>query len=348
MRKSYLICKLALIAMAATTLYSCKKSDGIDNNTVIQKPYSLYVSDMQGALWNTNTGDSLYVVFPPDGYPMRSIVTSSENLLYVKYNAFLSTNNAHNYNPIDSTVIKNGSWQSIMLDVSSYGRVYLCNSGIKHGLVSKGLIYSEDHGASWMVDTMWNDTLATSKMTSITQLQNGTLFTHDNANQKLYVRTSQSTRWEVINKLNNLPTSAPGPMFYLSHFNNSIVLTDYTGAKGVWHSEDNGVNWSAYGGLPGNGATTGTIYSTYAPFDQDLLIGTDRGVFKLVNGSFTASNSGLAVNTVVRGITGKDNVYKNGKVFQYYFLATSTGLYRSEDNGQTWIMTVPGNYSQMY
>ena len=65
---------------------SCKKENGIDNNNVISTPYALYYSDGNGALFNTNDGQLFKWIFKGENVPMRSIVTSGNNILFVKYN----------------------------------------------------------------------------------------------------------------------------------------------------------------------------------------------------------------------------------------------------------------------
>ncbi|PZF72985.1 WD40/YVTN/BNR-like repeat-containing protein [Taibaiella soli] len=344
MRKAYRFYKLAILALVVIGIQSCHKKNGIDNDSVIKKPYGLYIGDEQGALWNTNTGDSIKLIFPPDGYPDRSIITSGNNLLFVKSNTHLSLNDGGNFNPTDSSVTKRGMWQSIMLDVPDHGRVYLASEGYSNNHPTNGIVYSENNGKTWIIDTMvYNDTMQIRATTSLTQLQNGLLFAHSNVDGYLYARVSKNADWIRINPI-GLPTSS-STYYYLSHMGNTLLLTDYSGSQGVWHSEDSGVIWKKYGGTLPNVP----LYATYAPYDQDLFVGTKGyGVYRLVNGNFVPANNGLAHNTSVRAIAGKDDVYKNDVTKQYYYLATSDGLYRSEDNGQNWIQTIPGDFSTLY
>src|SRR5690606_17055033 len=78
---------------------SCKKSNGIDNNSVIKKPYALYVGANSGDLLNTNDGEKYKTIFAADKYPYRAIVTSGENIVFVKANVHVSENNGRNFNP---------------------------------------------------------------------------------------------------------------------------------------------------------------------------------------------------------------------------------------------------------
>lgn len=341
MRKTYRFYKLAILALLALGIQSCHKENGIDNNNVIKKPYGLFIGDQQGALYRTNTGDSMKMLFPPDGYPIRSIITSGNNILLVKNNTHISLNNGDNFNPTDSSVIKPAFWESIMLDVPSHNRVYLSSFGLSNGIPSTGIIFSEDNGQSWQVDTLIDPNITIGRTTSLAQLKNGVLFAHDYVGQKLYIRNSKTDRWKEVTTT-GLPSGSA--VFYLSHINNSLLLTDYSGAQGVWHSENMGQTWAQYPGLPAV-----RLFATFAPFDQDLLVGTEtKGVYILKNGAFVSDNNGLKNNSSVRAIAGKDDVYKNDVTKQYYYLATSAGLYRSEDNGQNWIMTIPGDFAAFY
>lgn len=334
MRKNYLLCKLGVLALFAVAFQSCKKENGIDNDTVIKKPYGMYIGDNLGALYNTNTGDSLKLVFPPDGFSPRSIVTSGMNILWVKYNTHLSEDNGLNFNPTDLTVLKGLPWQPIMLNVDDQNRVYLVSSD------PNGIILSDDHGKHWTSDTMWDAGITDRLVTSLVETKNKTMYAHNFVTNKLYKRISKTSPWTEVAVVTSLPTTGA---FYLAHINDALLLTDYTGANGVWHSEDGGLNWAQYNGLPAT-----ELMSTDAPFDNVVLVGTDSmGVYRLAGGSFVPA-TGLTQYTSVRAITGKNNIYKNDKEKQYYYLATSTGLYRSEDGGQTWTMTITGNFSAIF
>ena len=61
----------AIPLLAFVMLSSCTKNNGIDNNSVIVKPYVLYFSGDRGELFKTNTGRLFNLVFPPDGYPCK-------------------------------------------------------------------------------------------------------------------------------------------------------------------------------------------------------------------------------------------------------------------------------------
>lgn len=337
MRNVHIIYKLAFVLLFTTALQACRKENGIDNNNVVKRPYSLYFADEQGSLYNTSSGDGYDLVFPPDGYQPRAILVSGPNLLWVKQNVHLSENNGSNFNPVDSSVTELAPWQPVILRVPAQGRIYLCGS------IIYGIRYSEDNGITWHRDTMWDisGNTALTQITSLAVLTNGVLFGYDHISKKLYRKGGKDEHWRDV-AANNLPTTTGE--FFLARYNDILLATDYSGAEGVWHSEDQGQNWTKYSGLPAT-----KLLTTVAPFDRMLLVGTDSmGVYQLSGNTFKQMNSGMEPFPSVRGITAKDNVYKNGLVRDYIYVTTNYGLYRSEDGGENWAHLFPGNLTAIY
>lgn len=338
MRKFLLLSAVAALLVAG--LSGCRKENGIDNNQVIQRPYSLYFSDMDGALYNTNTGDSFNIVFAPDGAPDRAISTTGNSILWVKNGVFLSQNNGGAFNPCygfpQERAIAN--WQPMILNVPDHGRVYIAGQG----LFGADIAYSEDNGKNWIPDTLWvpADRPTGAFISSFAQLANGVLFVHDYTNAKFYVRSSKAARWALVKSAGLTPGK-----FFLSHIDNTLIVVDGDGAEGASYSTDNGVSWTKYTGLP----TDVKLLCANAPFDQTVLVGTEgKGIYRLENGVFQPSSSGLDGNTSVRGIVGKNNIYKNGRDLRYIYITTSTGLYVSGDQGFNWIKVKPGRYNSIY
>lgn len=341
MRKYYLFCKLAFAGIFMLFLHSCKKENGIDNETVVKKPYGLFIGDREGQLLNTTDGDYYKTLFSPDGYPSRAITTSGENILWVKNNVHLSVNNGKNFNPTYQSLqfipfLKEPMpWPQIILNVPSHARVYVAS------LLGKGIAYSEDNGSIWKTDMEWENGVVGGDISSFAQLGNGVLFAHSWRNDSLYRRKDASAQWSWVEPINGLPA---GP-FYITSMNNTLVATDVSGVNGLWMSQDEGVNWSRIPGLP----TDKILYTTHAPFNQTLLVGTDSaGVYRLENTGFVPSNFGLEDYTVVYAIKAKNNIYKNEANKEYVYLATDKGLYRSDDLGRNWYLVKPGHYVALY
>lgn len=340
MRKYYQFYKLALGLFAVAAMQSCKKSNGIDNNTVIKKPYGLYIGTNSGDLLKSNDGLNYQTIFGVDRFPYRAIITSGPtNVVIVKANVHLSENEGHNFNSTYTQFappFPSAPWQSIILNVTNHGRIYFSSTDP----ASKGVVYSEDNGKKWKIDDLWDDGATGGNITSFAQLKNGPLFTFNDKDDSLYMKDSKDDAWTLYPKNVKLPTG----MSYLSRFNNTLLLTDYTGANGVHYSNDSGKNWTKYVGLP-----LRPLLCTHAPFDRVLLVGTDSmGVYRLENDKFVPSNNGLETHTKVYAIAGKEDVYKNGFEKKYIYIATNKGLYRSEDLGFSWALVLDGDYGALY
>lgn len=344
MRKSYLIHQLSVLALAALSVQSCNKENGIDNDTVIQKPYSLHAGTDQGALVNTNDGANYKTIFPADGFKSRALITSGMNIIWVKGNVHMSDDNGKNFNP---TYLKPNNfyltinpyfpWQPVIINAADQNRVYIAS---REG---KGINYSEDNGKTWKIDANFGPGVSNNFVSSLTQLQSGTLFAHNLQKDSIYKRDNKDAAWVHVKPMAGLPTAAH--VFYLSHYGDMLLLTDLSGAVGAYSSTNNGNNWTKMNGLPLNHL----LYATYAPFDETLLVGTDSmGVYRWENNTFKASNAGLDDFTSVYAITAKDDVYKNGVKKKYVYIATNKGLYRSEDLGINWTLVKEGSYVAVY
>src|SRR5690606_29244400 len=176
MQKYYLGYKLTLVALMAVSLYSCRPvENGIDNNQVIKKPYTLYACDTLGTLYNSNDGvDYKDIVFTADGYPSRAIATSGDYLLWVKSNSFVSDNDGQNFNPThNGNVVNQAAFDnSLLLNVPNLQRVYMSST---QG--PGGCIYSDSNGKrnTWVIDTKFEPGVSGVQFTSFTLLPKGTV-----------------------------------------------------------------------------------------------------------------------------------------------------------------------------
>lgn len=191
------------------SVYSCRKTNAIENNTVVETPYSLYFSDTSGAVFVTNDGKTSTIVFAPDGKTCRSVITSSTNILFAKYNLYFSSNNGQNFNQAfdslnTSSVYNAGGTgsvainglpidfdQTMLINLPTWGNRDYAICGyykVSGGINYMGLVHSDDNGApgSWGLDGYNSYTVAGSpavsnvgvvpvRMTTFTQLNNGYL-----------------------------------------------------------------------------------------------------------------------------------------------------------------------------
>lgn len=313
---------------------SCKKSEGIDNNKVIRTPYAVFFGEKLGTITKTNDGFSYQDIFKPDGVAARAIAVSGDNIIFIKTVLRYSSNNGVNFNqPVPGQVIPNvnptARWASMILDVPG-DRLYVAS------LDGSGIEVSEDHGKSWEPDPSPGPA---SNVASFTRTSDGKLYGLDPSGANLYLRPASTASWTAVSAATGLPA---GTEWYLSHSNNTLLAADYTGAQGVYYSDDGGVTWKAYSGLP----TSQEVLSCASPLDQVVLAGTDSmGIYRLdpTTGSFVASNNGLKPFTSVYGITGKQDTYKNGVIKRYVYITTNFGLFRSEDMGRNWVLMKTGD-----
>jgi len=336
MKRNILLHTLTLGVVFSLALQSCKKENGIDNDTVVKRPYGLYITDIGGQLIQTTNGDSFKTIFPPESYPAKALVYSSGGIFWMKARLHVSRDNGMNFNPATtlSPIIAPGTpWQTMLLSALDQKRVYVADQR------GRGVYFTEDDGKNWFEDGEWDEGIVGGGINSFTQLKSGTIYAYSNANDSIYKKDNKTDKWTWLQQTKALPF---GATYYLSHFNNTLLATNADG-NGIFYSND-GQSWEPYLGLPNR-----KLYTTVAPFDETLLVGTDSmGVYRFQSGQFVPSNNGLGVSTTVYGIAGKDNIYKNGARKHYIYLATSNGLFRSEDLGQNWVSVKEGNYVGVY
>jgi hypothetical protein len=340
MKGKNLLGKLSLIALFAIASQSCKKENGIDNNNVIKRPYVVYTADAHGNIFKTNDGDNYNTIFPGDGLPLRSFITSKANILFAKDDRlFVSENGGQTFNPIAIDVVvvpKNIRYSNFLLDVPQLNRIYVTNSIAITGKVS----FSPENGTYFDSDTSYTDQDTPYVAESFTYLDNGNLFSFSKAGSKfgksrLFIKTGKDKQWEPK------VTDLPGPFdFYLSHKGNTLIATDYDGTQGAYYSDDSGKTFKQFTGLP----TTRKLLCTYSA-NNIVLVGTEKGGLYITSGTaFSSANGGIDANTSVYGIVAKDNLYKNNTTKKFFYLATSTGIYRSEDMAKSWIKVKVGDY----
>lgn len=195
MQRSSLYCIIIFVTALLTGLYSCKKVNGINNNTVIETPYSLYFSDTSGILYNSNDGISRTTIFPADGAPSRALCVSGNNILWAKKLMLFSSNNGLNFNhSFDSLqsisrVACNGITfylnQSMVIDMPDWNQVYSVSNVVHNpgaGILDYlGVEISNNHGVpgSWYSDGSYDTNgrvgFLPVNMISYTRLANGVL-----------------------------------------------------------------------------------------------------------------------------------------------------------------------------
>jgi hypothetical protein len=344
MRKPFLFYSLAVMALASVVLTGCnKRVNGIDNEDGIQTPYSLYFSDSSGSLYNTNDGDLIKkTVFPSDGYPSRAFaITGTNHMVWVKANAHYSGNSGQNFNPTFLRTHPLSYNQSGLLYAKDQERVYITS------IDGNGIAYNDKNGEpqQWQMDTNWDPTISGPvSVTSLAQLNNGVICGYDAINYRMFVKENKGDAWsEVFIDTSNFK---PHHGFVsLAAYKNILIAIDSSAAIGAWYSNNNGQNWTQFTDLPANTK----MACAGAPFNEEIFIGTYyMGLYRSQGGQMVPSNEGLDPNTIVRGIKGKVERYKNNSEKRVVYLTTNTGLYRSNDVGRNWVKIKEGNFINIY
>lgn len=366
MRKFNLLYSLLLLP-AIVGMFGCTKTNNINNDQVIEAPYSLYFSDTAGTLYNSTDGKTSNVVFAADGVSARCVFVMNNNLLTAKHSLYVSTNNGVNFNysydntklaTYPRTNIKGRAFdlnQSMAIFVPSWNHAYIVSREPIAGAYFGFAWNAADGLNGWTPETYYDSPqvthLGSTQITSFTLLQNNTLMGLDANSKHGMYRTDLNNRWLEMHAANGNPDTLtlPGGMtFYsLGHIKNRLIAIDNYGSAGAAYSDDIGSTWTAYAGIPANTPLT----CIASPFEQITLVGTDSSGLYTINpntNSFEKVASGLPSNLVVRNIAYKENVFKSGKKQQYVYLATNQGIYQSADLGATWVRTIVGNFVTVF
>lgn len=345
--KSHFLRISVVAALTVSVLFnsSCKKVSplAVDNDEVIQTPYSLFVANTYGMLLNTNDGKNFNHVFPADGYSPVALATSKETLLMLKSNLHASFNNGKNFQMVFDKV-NIFPWNEQILDAPLQNRIYVTTTE------GKGVAYSEDNGHNWVIDDNFSPLVpSSSKINSFAALNDGSVYAFSNDNLLLLKRAAADAAWEPVTILGTWP--ADDGVYFISSDGTSLFLIESTGRHAHYISDDGGVHWTR---LDNHHIPWGSFAWTAARAPGgNLLIGTQVGVFRFqAPDDLVPANNGLEIGAEVYRLTTKKNVYKNGSIKHYVYAATSKGLYVSEDKGFNWIRltdtTFDHNYRAMY
>ncbi len=361
------------LAIISSVIVSCtKKSNTINDGEVIETPYSLYFTDIYGALYNTNDGKSTKVIFTSDGTPSRSFITDGANILWARNDLFVSVNNGVNFNysyqvPYISTDgfvnvkgVPCGLNQSMLINVPSWEHAYVSSRETATGNNYFGMAenYSGGTYGNWHQENLYDtdeivDPHTEPYITSFTLLKGDTLVAYGAPTQITMYRTGATARWLKVYAASPLPLDSSKAWFSLGHINGRLIAIDNKGTATVnggspaYYSDDKGNSWTPYSGLP---AAT-PLMCISSPFEQICLVGTDGMGLYLLNpnvNTFQQVTAGLPPGLVVRNIAFKQNIYKNGTKQQYIYLATDQGLYQSVDMAASFTKVVVGNFVTVY
>lgn len=348
MRRFHTAYTFGCIALAAFSLQGCvSRTENLDNLNVITKPYSLHFADTAGLIYSTNDGQR-FVTFgsTTGGFAVDAILTSGDNvLMHIENgtNIFVSESDGDNttFNATFKDLNPAAFGPTMMINLPAYfdssgksqDRIYVAAAN------GKGIAYQDYNGH---LDSIWlypSDAELGGRVTSFARQANGTLVAFDNDSRGLWLKQNYTTSWSRKDAA-GLPPAGSGRLFIITQKNDILAValmgtTEY----GVWRSTDDGANFTKLPDIRPGTDPVKDITAAAAPFGKVLIACTrDNGIWRLSGqGQWEPGNIGLRTGTRVYGIVGKDNIFKNDRKGEYVFIATSDGMYRSDDLGQTWV-----------
>ncbi len=400
MKKSFLYTSIGLLVLMGLVIYGCKKVNGINNNTVVETPFSFYFSDISGVLYNSNDGGITVqkLPFQSDGYPARALCTIYNTIFLAKNNLYLSTNNGINFNhsydsllsfpdttcskfPIDLN-------QSMIIAIQDWNYLAIAShepTGSNNWMGIRVNLYGGTAGDWWseLPDSLYNigdfnpGLNHQITVTSFTLMPDGVLAAYDAEHNRNFYRT-KTTLWNEVTA--NPDTTGPGAIFGIGspqnhsgmrlphhvyaaiispsypvadsssnysygHFNQQLIAID---RKDLWRSTAAYYSNDTSRGMGGiyrfaKKAVPMVCNVTFPSLATCLMRHYDGAGLYVLNtntNTWQPNNKGLGSNLVVNNIAFKENIYKNGKVDRFIFLATNQGIYQSSDMGNSWTMTL--------
>lgn len=321
-KNPYLYSLVLLFAVFAG-IYGCtKKSNGIDNNQIVETPYSLFFSDTAGAVYASNDGKAYKNIFQADGYPCKALCSQFNNLFIIKKKLYVSTDNGKNFSMGDSLIsnytatdcngITVGQNQSMIINVPSWSRVYVSSTDTSSGVNYLGQALSISGGSlgSWTNFDARYDTFTGGvgdlpvNMISYTRLKCGTVCglaldpsVLGTPYRNFYKNDTPQYKdpWEEVTAYTpgvaptrNI-TGTPLPSFTTSGIKSSFFTLGHYNNRLI--AIDAICNYGAYYSddtgrtwVQYPGIPTGTsLLSICSPFDESCMIGSSSGLYVLNN-----------------------------------------------------------------
>gem|GEM_PF-2074477 len=329
---------LAFILLTFLIAFSgCKKYNQIDNAATIVKPYVLYVGGYNGTVHKTNDGVYFNMLFPVDNSPVRQILTADSNLIYLKQNCYVSLDEGFAFNVVSTDAMPyvdlfyKKFLPNNLLFAPHNLKTYLCTNA--------GLVESIDDGESFA------NTGAPITPTSITKTDNDSIWGLD-ANIAL-MQSDGFSAFTTVGQTTPLPTDTA--LWYLTHFGDEVFAVDFNGHAGVYRASAGGSEWTKVNGVAGTNRDI--IFCNHPEGSKYLFLGRDSArlyrMDPLTSNAFAVSTTGIPAEAKVSYVEGKTQIYRTGDIKHFLYCATDVGLYRSEDDGDSWIKVWDGNFSTL-
>lgn len=346
MRRLNIAYTIGCLAVVAASLQGCvKRVENLDNLNVITKPYSLITGSEAGLLYTTNDGELFDLLNSSDDVPVAALGTTGKYILMVKPNnnrlfaddGGEGRNGNHNFNTVFADLNPAAFGNTQMINMPEYNnsnpdsvkdRLYVASS--------KGIVYNDSNAQS---NSRWYTVIdpalqGSTSVTSFAKLDNGTLVAYDNVTGKLYSKENFGANWAA------LPAQGLGasPSTYIINQVNDIIAVE-VGSANLMRSSDGGKTFSALPALPSTDMTCAS-----AVFGKVIVVGTSsHGIYRLNNNTWENTTVGLKEGVSINAMVYKTNKFKKtsandvDRVGEYVFIATSNGIFRSDDLGFSWI-----------
>jgi len=244
---------------------------------------------------------------------------------------FKTTNGGRTWSSINNGLV-NQNVVALVIDPATPSTLYAATAGSAIG--NTGVYKTVDGGNSWNLRSngISSPNLVSLAIDPVTPNTLYTGYSTGGPGTHLYKTTDGADNW---NPVGTQPPNIPGSIAIdpLNHL--TLYLADTVLGGGVYKSLDGGMTWQSLGLLGSNARSIAV-----SPFTAGLVYaGTDHGLFKSVDGG---SNWSL-----IPSVSGKV-VFDPGSSSTTYLLSAEfmpnpsliqrpQGIFKSTDNGQTWI-----------
>jgi hypothetical protein len=336
-----------LFCLCASTFACKQKENPIDNSNTIKVPYVLYAGGRLGDIFKTNDAVSFDKLNWGGSTFTNSIWALDSNVLWVnsKVNVGCGTKQTEKFaykvapNSV-SPLLKDGIISQEGYPNASY---YDAVNKIFYLCALPELFENANFGEvnSFVLPIF---TTSHSTITSITKTTDGNVYAFD-INQKLFKRTGGVGSFTPILYDTIFPTGG-GQFYFISNYNNTLILSDIEGFSGAYYSIDGGVNWSALAGCPANGRF---LMGKQVAYNGNYYTSVDSlGMYRLQGTTLVKDDGGLPPNTRIWDMVGKRNVYRTDVAKYYFFLGTNKGLFRSDNNAKDWVKVYNEEFTALH
>ena len=238
---------------------------------------------------------------------------------------FKSTNGGRTWSAINNG-LTNRNAVALVIDPSTPSTLYVAISGFASG---SGVYKSTDGGSTW---NPRNNGIVSTELLSlvIDPVTPNTLYLGVGfccvVGSHIYKTTNGGDNWAPIG---NSPPLVPTSLAIDPLNHSTIYAADSVNPGGVYKTTNAGTTWQSLG-LAGPSARSVAV----SPLTPGLVYaGTDGGLFRSVNGGTNWSQIPSRSGKIVFDPVSPATVY----LLSTTFFSTPQGVFKSTDNGQTWI-----------